>query len=182
MAWTTPRTWTDDEVITADMLNAQIRDNLMHCAPSIVQGTGGYPVSSGENQLSFRSTHRVVMEEAGTRSSTSYGDLSSPASEGPTLTLTTGSKCLIIFGCDGRNDTAGASFFASLRVEGATSISPDDDWAIRVQTGANKRTQASQFMLFETLTPGENTFEMVYKIGGSGTATILRRRMMAFPF
>lgn len=28
MAWTTPRTWTDPEVVTAAMMNAHVRDNL----------------------------------------------------------------------------------------------------------------------------------------------------------
>lgn len=28
MAWTTPRTWVDGEVVTATMLNANVKDNM----------------------------------------------------------------------------------------------------------------------------------------------------------
>lgn len=34
MAWTTPRTWTDGELVTAALLNAHIRDNLTALAYS----------------------------------------------------------------------------------------------------------------------------------------------------
>lgn len=39
MAWTTPRTWADGEVVTAALLNAQIRDNLDEVSPEALTAT-----------------------------------------------------------------------------------------------------------------------------------------------
>lgn len=49
-SWTTPRTWTTGELVTAAMCNTHIRDNLNVCNPSAVEfllDGGGAAISSG---------------------------------------------------------------------------------------------------------------------------------------
>lgn len=57
MAWTTPRTWTTGELVTAAIMNAHVRDNFNALAPitlgQIVTGNGTAPafLSVGANNL-----------------------------------------------------------------------------------------------------------------------------------
>lgn len=180
MTWTAPKTWVANSVITAAELNEQIRDNLNHCAPPIVTGNAGYVVSEGENFLAFRKAVRSVNQEAGERSSTTYGDLSE-TTVGPSVTLETSNQCLVIWGCTMIQETTpGSSTFASVAVTGATTIAADDGYSERIQTDDNYRMCASQFQFFNTLTPGEHTFTMKYRVAG-GNGRFLRRRIMALP-
>lgn len=65
MAWTTPRTWTAGEVVTASMMNEQIRDNMTYLknhvdATTAVHGlgTGVYVIGSkmAQCRLEYKST------------------------------------------------------------------------------------------------------------------------------
>lgn len=181
MTWTAPKTWVANTTLTAAELNSQIRDNLLHQAPPIVSGDHGYVMSSGEHELSFRQPKRNVMQDSGQTSSTSYTDLTD-ASVGPSVTCTTGTQCLVIFGCTMKQETlAGNSTFASVAVSGATTISASTGWALRLQTSVEHKIGASQFVFFNTLNQGSNTFTMKYAVGG-GLGTFLRRRIFAMPF
>jgi hypothetical protein len=181
MTWTAPKTWVANTTLTAAELNAQIRDNLNHQAAPIVSGNRGYVVSTGENDLAFRQPERAVNQSTGETSSTSYTDLDS-TDAGPVVTATTGTAALIIFGCTMIQKTvAGNSTFASVAVSGATTISPSTGWALRMQTGVDYRLCASQFVFFNTLNPGDNTFTMKYAVG-AGKGEFKRRRIMCLPF
>lgn len=35
MAWTAPRTWTVGDIVTASMMNANVRDNMLHLGPLV---------------------------------------------------------------------------------------------------------------------------------------------------
>lgn len=52
MAWTAPRTWVAAETVTAAMLNAHVRDNLLMTAPSLVSAAGDLVRATGPNALS----------------------------------------------------------------------------------------------------------------------------------
>lgn len=53
MAWTTPRTWTDGELVTAAIMNAHVRDNLNASAPHlIVRKTSDQTVTSSVTLVS----------------------------------------------------------------------------------------------------------------------------------
>ena len=41
MAWTAPRTWTDDEVVTAALLNTHLRDNMLFLSTHTHSGAAG---------------------------------------------------------------------------------------------------------------------------------------------
>lgn len=47
MAWTTPRTWTAGEVVTATMMNEQVRDNLTYLKDHVDASAGVHGLGSG---------------------------------------------------------------------------------------------------------------------------------------
>jgi hypothetical protein len=49
MAWTTPRTWSTGEVVTATLLNAQIKGNMDLTAPAVMTTAGDIIYASGAN-------------------------------------------------------------------------------------------------------------------------------------
>ena len=60
-----------------------------------------------------------------TTTSTSYADL---ATVGPSATVTTGTKALVIFTSYVRNTSTGPGMSVSVAVSGATTLSAADDW------------------------------------------------------
>lgn len=51
MSWTTPRTWTVGEVLTAANLNTHLRDNLNQTAPALVTTKGDVVAATAANTL-----------------------------------------------------------------------------------------------------------------------------------
>lgn len=51
MAWTTPRTYTTGELVTAAILNTHVRDNLLETAPAKVTTAGDIIVATGANEI-----------------------------------------------------------------------------------------------------------------------------------
>ncbi len=100
-----------------------------------------------------------------TTSSTSYTDLSTVTS----VTVTTGTKALVLFGAK-VNPPSGALSSCSIAVSGATTISANDDNRIGTENGDASIFRAIQF----TLTAGSNTFTMKFKTS-SGTASYSNR-------
>lgn len=47
MAWTTPRTWTTGEIVTAANMNTHVRDNLLETAPAKITTLGDLLIGSG---------------------------------------------------------------------------------------------------------------------------------------
>lgn len=47
MAWTTPRTWVAGEVVTASMMNEQVRDNLSYLKDHVDATSGVHGLGSG---------------------------------------------------------------------------------------------------------------------------------------
>jgi hypothetical protein len=178
MTWTTPRTWISGETLTSALLNAQLRDNMLQQAAEIVTGERGYVVSNGLNSLAVRHTRRANVLATVTTTSTSY--TSPSTSPGPTLTLDTDTQCVLMYEAHMKDSVGGNASYASVAVSGATTIAADDSWALRAQRIADESMCCAQFRWFNTLTPGENTFTMQYRVGG-GTGTFKWRRLMALP-
>lgn len=51
MAWTTPRTWTTGELVTAALLNTHLRDNFNVTMPALVTAAGDIAQATGANAL-----------------------------------------------------------------------------------------------------------------------------------
>jgi len=81
MAWTTPRTWTTGEVVTAALLNAQIKGNMDLSAPAIMTTAGDIIYASGANTPA-----RLAKDANATRVLTNTGTSNIPAWAQVTLT------------------------------------------------------------------------------------------------
>lgn len=51
MAWSSPKTWSTGEVVTAALANAQWRDNFLETAPAKVTTAGDLVIASAANTL-----------------------------------------------------------------------------------------------------------------------------------
>lgn len=169
-------------VLTSAQLNQTLRDNLLETAPALAREQGGYFVTDSENRVVERVGRRQTITEEGTTTSDSYGDLDDTVA-GPTVTAQTGELALAIWGCEMRNSSESitATCRVTVDVSGASSIAGNDVRALTNASGENSRNQSSHVVWFDSLTPGENTWEMKYRVS-SGTGTFQRRRLIVLPY
>jgi len=100
-----------------------------------------------------------------TSQSGNSGVYADPATAGPAVTLTTGTKALVTITAS-LNDNNGNPLYASFVVSGASTVAASDANAIYAY-GINMRATAST--LLTGLTAGSNTFTMKYRVNvGSG--------------
>ena len=122
---------------------------------------GGFPASA---------TATVATSQ--TTTSTSYTDL---ATAGPAVTVTTGTRALVIIGSDITNNTSATSARTSFAVSGATTVAAVDTYCAKLYwTTGQSAIQVSGVYLLTGLTAGANTFTAKYKVSG-GTGTFLNR-------
>jgi len=104
--------------------------------------------------------------------STSYTDL---ATAGPAVTLTTGTKALVIVDCVSLNTSNAVGSFMGCQVTGASSISPSNNDAAITFSG-NEFATRTKAIRYSTLTAGSNTFTAKYSVEGS-TGTYEKRNI-----
>lgn len=104
------------------------------------------------------------VDTGGSTTSTSYTDL---ASAGPAVTITTGTRALVIIGCAARNTSAATGARMGFAVSGATTIAANDPNSYNV---SEVDYDKSSFAAIVTgLTAGSNTFTAKYKVpAGTG--------------
>jgi hypothetical protein len=107
------------------------------------------PTSASATVASYQST-----------TSTSYTDL---ATSGPAVTLTTGTKALVIVTARVAND-ANVKSYASYAVSGSSTIAASDAVAMIWQVVGGRYNRWSSASRLSTLTAGSNTFTMKYKV------------------
>ena len=108
-----------------------------------------------------------------TTTSGSYTDLSTA---GPSVTITTGTKALVIVKTRVKTSEEGYVAAATYAVSGATTIAEDDD--VRVATITNDNLDIASASRLSTLTAGSNTFTMKYKVTGGRTGTFAAREII----
>lgn len=174
MAWTSPKTWVAGATLTASDLNTHIRDNLLETAPAKATETGALIVSSGVNEVAERVVRSAYISTSQTTTSTSFTDLSTA---GPSVTTTTGTTALAIWGC--RVDNSGASSLSvmSCAVTGSTAVGASDSRYF----GGSAFVTGTMAVFYSALTPGSHTFTCKYRVTG-GTGTFERRRLTVIPF
>jgi hypothetical protein len=117
-----------------------------------------------------------AVQTSQTTSSTTYTDL---ATVGPAVTLTTGTKALVLFSARMSSSNQGPNIRASVAVSGATTIAASDDWWIFFDSSlAGYGGVFTRAVLFTSLTAGSNTFTLKYSTS-SGTATFQNRTIVA---
>jgi hypothetical protein len=102
-----------------------------------------------------------------TVSSATYTDL---ATAGPAVTITTGTKALVIVSCLHTTATnIGDAGFMSFAVSGATTISASDAYASmnKAYNATNPTSRQSAVTRLSTLTAGSNTFTAKYRNTGN---------------
>ena len=114
----------------------------------------------------------ISTQEATT--STSYTDLTT---SGPAVTVTTGTKALVIVTAN-ILASAGERSLMSFAVSGATTISASDTTAAsRNQTSAGNGTDRRSAANYVTLTAGSNTFTAKYKTASGGNGEFGNREI-----
>ncbi|MEV2277699.1 hypothetical protein AB0I72_19135 [Nocardiopsis sp. NPDC049922] len=179
MAWTAPKTFVPNTVLTAAELNIHLRDNLLETAPAHASQPGAYFATASEGRIVERVPVRLTISDEGTTTSTSFTDLDGTV-VGPSVTVTSNEGALVCWGVESWNDGGGTTR-TTVDVSGATNIAGNDSRAITNMSGANNRLQASHVVYYSDLNPGSNTFEMKYRVS-SGTGSFSRRRIVVFPY
>jgi hypothetical protein len=182
MAWTAPMTAVANTAFTAAQFNTHVRDNLLETSPAKATAgvtTGSILVKAATNSVAFRTPSGASVNTQQSTTSTSYTNL---ATNGPAVTVTTGTRALVIINCSMLNSSTNSSF-ASFAVTGATSVSATDDYAIRHRdgTGSSGEEHMGRAHLFTSLTAGSNTFTMKYRVIG-GTGSFDNREIIVIPF
>lgn len=179
MVWTAPMTAVAGTQFSAQEYNLFIRDNLNETAPGKMTAAEQYFTTTGSRKIGAWNIHDAFVSTAQTRTSTSYGNLTTV---GPTVTCTTGISALVWFAVAMSHSNANSQCSASVGVTGASSIKPNNHWRIihdGKAAGNVTRTMGMHRFAAE-LKPGENTFTVQYKSNGS-TATFSRRYLVVMP-
>lgn len=180
MAWTAPYTAIAGGVVSAADFNTHVRDNLLATEAALAMNVGGFFVATGTNTIVERLPSTDFIDTQQTTASTTYTDL---ATVGPTVTVTTGTKAIVIVGGRVGPVTTGgtASCKLSWAVSGATTVAASDNWAAGIvgqsTTGVN---YTSRWYLATGLTAGSNTFRAKYAVS-SGTGTYQYRSLHVIP-
>jgi hypothetical protein len=168
------------QVVASADFNLYVRDNLNLTEAAKALNPSGFFVATGANAIAERifTTDKVDTQE--TTTSTTPANL---ATVGPTVTVTTGTKAIVIQGGRIGPNTNGAtaSVKMSWAISGATTRAASDDWAAGgVGMGVNGVLYTSRWYLATALTAGSNTFQAKYSVS-SGTGTFQFRSLHVLP-
>ncbi len=178
MAWSAPRTWVTAEVVTASIMNTDVRDNFLETGPAVATTGDRYIVTDGANSIVERATGTALVSTTETTTSTSYTDL---ATSGPSVTVTTGTRAFVAFGARMFNSSVGVVSFMSYDVSGASAISANDAVSTHLESDPAAQVAAQYYGGIQTaLTAGSNVFKSEYKASG-GTASFQNRRLSILP-
>ena len=175
MAWSTPVTAVAGVKLTAAQWNASVRDNLLETAPAKATTAGRHIVTSGPLQIAERAILDDIINTTGTRTSTSYGNLTGGGT-GPTVTVTTG-PALMVFMNARMEPSNTAAVWTSFAISGATSDSAIDERALLLQ-GVGGDSQRMGCTSLNAVNAGSNTVQMQYKASTGGELTCQDRRLV----
>jgi len=109
-----------------------------------------------------------------TTTSVTYTDL---ATSGPAVTVTTGTKVLVIISAgEMRNQNSSGECDMSFAVSGATTTAAADATSVGITSAASNETFRPTGAFVITVTAGSNTFTAKYRVGG-GTGVFANRRI-----
>jgi hypothetical protein len=182
MAWTAPMTFTAANALTAAQLNTHLRDNLLETEVAVAMTPGAYIVSDAANSCVERIPQWQDNGATGNTTATAYGDMTTGGPAGPTVTVTCGDKCLVLWNAEMHNTVSVTFVLMTMECSGATTVAASDNWALGIKRSTPNRTfqQGSMFHLFTGLTPGVNTFTAKYRVT-AGEGWYNYRRVYAIP-
>jgi hypothetical protein len=120
------------------------------------------------------SARALVATSEGTTSAT-YTDLTTA---GPAVTITTGTKALVIITGKLNTNTSATTVFYGFDVSGATTIAATDSSALGTTGSHTARAYQSSFVTQVTVNAGSNTFTSKYRADGSTNAQFANREII----
>lgn len=180
MAWTAPMTAVDGNVFTAAQFNTNIRDNLLETAPAKATVSGSHFAGTGLNSIAERVATQGFTAAAQPLTVTGiFTDLTGGG--GPSVTVTTGTKAIILFKAHIAHSVSNLVSAVSYSVSGATSINATFNNSAQIDgIAAGEKVSISSFDMQTNLTPGVNTFTLRYWTSVA-TATFELRELIVFP-
>ena len=125
---------------------------------------------------SLPSSATATVATSQTTTSGTYTDL---ATAGPAVTLTTGTKALVIMVAQ-LNPASQEFCYMSAAVSGASTVAASDAWAIYIaMVSGGIYSRQSSAKLFTGLTAGSNTFTAKYRSANGSTGQFLNREIIA---
>jgi hypothetical protein len=135
---------------------------------------GGVPSWATPASASPASAVASVATGQSTTSDT-YTDLTT---SGPAVTLTTGTKVLVIISAEEETSTTSVLAVMDYAVSGATTRSASDTTSLQIRSpGAGATISRASSASYITVTAGSNTFTAKYRKSNSGTATFYNRQI-----
>jgi hypothetical protein len=134
--------------------------------------SGGVPTWAAVSAAPTSATATVATGQ--TTTSTSYTDL---ATAGPAVTITTGTKALILITSNIDNQQGNGQGHVGFAISGASSVSASDATALHYYSGGIIALQYGAGYLVTGLTAGSNTFTLKYKSGNGSTQFFANRQI-----
>lgn len=180
MAWTTPKTFVGNDILTAAELNIYLRDNLLETEAAKASTLTGIMVSSGLNSIVERVGASQVIDDSEATTSTTYTNLTTV---GPTVTVTTGTRAFYFLTAEMKLNTTSTFCNMTVEVSGKTTLPAADAGSLSIDGITEDKSNIMGICNFlDELTPGENTFTCKYKVQSGSTATFSNRTLTVIPF
>jgi hypothetical protein len=180
VAWTAPTTAISGMVFSAAIFNASVRDNLNVTAAGIATSAGRLIVTTAAKVVTERNPDTDVVGTSQATASTTYVNL---ATTGPTVTITTGTRALVILGCSASNNVVGNAARMGIDVSGATTSAASDTNSYMISSGnASDAYQGCWTTLYDPINAGSNTFQAKYRAVTAGSASFSNRVVSIMPF
>ncbi len=206
MAWTAPRTWVTAETVTAALMNAEIRDNLLETSAATVTTAGDMAFADAANSMGSRvaigaaDTHLVsdgsapvwrggFATDVDTGSETDNGNTFINLADARwgfatdiEVTVTTGTTALVLFKAQLSNNTAGSSTHLAYSISGATTRAASNNAQISYESSvANDFARFGGHNFAVSLTAGSNTFTLEGRVSANtGTIAVPEIAVIAF--
>jgi len=136
------------------------------------------PATTGTVAVQGEAYGRSATATVATAQGTTSGPYVDLATVGPSVTVTTGTKALVILTTVLSNTSAGSYSAMSFAVSGATTVAAAEQFSLYFQSAtANNEMQGSWALIITGLTAGSNTFTAKYARITAGTANFTNRRI-----
>jgi hypothetical protein len=181
MAWTAPRTWIPEDVLTSSILNQQIRDNLLETEVAKATSAGRLLTTAGLNEVTMIAPQQAFSNTTVTTTSTTPVALTG----GPAVTITHNGAVLLLFGAQTRisagTGTDNTHVICGPAVSGVNTQAAAVSSSVSVAaTNASVNRVCGHTIYYGNA--GTDTITMNYWVSGGGiTGEFTNRRLLAWP-
>lgn len=150
MAWTTPKTWTTGELVTATDLNTHVRDNLSFLKTK---------VDAGSNRFKCYIATPYI-----TTTSTSFVDMSTGSLSG---TLTTSGNPVLIGASSSWNGDTGTNLYLDVLVDSAR-LGPLDVGLLTAYIPSGNQYYPFCLLTIRDFAAGNHNFKLQWRVSSGG--------------